>query len=63
MLEVDAENNIRMHDHIRDLGRNIAQGLGTCRLWQQSTEDIDDLLEQSSHVSVKLLKPLYSASI
>eukprot|EP00253_Pinus_taeda_P008855 PITA_08855 len=54
LLDVDAENSIRMHDHIHDLARNIAQGSGTRRLWEQSTKDIDDLLEQSSHRMIEV---------
>jgi hypothetical protein len=54
LLEVEFENRIKMHDHIRDLGRHISQGVMPRRLWQRMgvmslpNNDIDDLLEQSS---------------
>lgn len=40
---------IKMHDHIRDLGRHISQG-GEMprRLWHPTTNEIKDLLERSS---------------
>jgi hypothetical protein len=47
LLEVDNENNIKMHDHFRDLARNVAKdGLIPGRLWQEMTNNIDVLLEQ-----------------
>jgi len=48
---VEVENSkIKMHDHLRDLGRNIAdQENSSVRLWQ-TTNDINDLWQQS-HVS------------
>eukprot|EP00253_Pinus_taeda_P001263 PITA_01263 len=50
LVELDIENNtIKMHDHLRDLGRNIAadqeDSFGR-RLWR-TTDDIDDLWQQS----------------
>eukprot|EP00253_Pinus_taeda_P002613 PITA_02613 len=54
LFEIDVENCIRMHDHFRDLARNIAQESGSRRLWQQSTKDIDDLLEQSSRIMTEV---------
>jgi hypothetical protein len=51
LLEVDRQNNkIKMHDHLRDMGKNIIQGLMPRRLWSQTTNEIDDLLGQSSSV-------------
>lgn len=48
LVDVDIKNEIRMHDHLTDLGRNLAKDPGLpCRLWHW-TENIDDLLEQSS---------------
>jgi len=47
LVEVDRENRIRMHDHLRDLGREIADASLPRRLWRP-TEKIDDLLQQSS---------------
>jgi len=53
LVEVDSENVIHMHDHLRDLGRDIAEAPGlVC-----STENIDDLL-QPSPVSAQSFKPV-----
>jgi hypothetical protein len=41
------ENCIRMHDHLRDLGRDLAKGSGLrCRLWR-GKKDMDAFLQQS----------------
>lgn len=55
-VEVDGDNSIKMHDHIRDLARDLARNISQGgrmprRLWHATTNDIDDLLEQSSLVS------------
>lgn len=49
LVEIDTENKIKMHDHVRDLGRYIAEEESMpLRVWQQTTNNIDDLLERSS---------------
>lgn len=54
LVEVDSENRIRMHDHLRHMGRNIADSPGSMsrRLWHSinNIQDINDQLEQSSMV-------------
>jgi len=53
LVEVDIENNaIKMHHHLRDLGRNIMhQENSLFRLWRTTDDDdIHDLWRQS-HVS------------
>jgi len=47
LVEVDSNNYIHMHDHLRDLGRDIARVESPRRLWHP-TENINDLLQQSS---------------
>jgi len=49
LLEVGSENEIKMHDHIRELARNIAADEGSMplRLGHPTTNQIDDLLDQS----------------
>jgi len=55
---VGSENEIKMHDHIRELGRNIAvdEGSMSLRLGRPMTNQIDDLLEQSLCVSDSILQ-------
>lgn len=55
LVEVGSENQIRMHDHLRDLGRSIAQKSNPRRLWGATTQNINDLLEQSYHVSASVI--------
>jgi hypothetical protein len=55
LLEVDHEKKRKMHDHIRDMGRSIAEKLSPCRLGHQTT-DIDELLERSSCVSASIIQ-------
>lgn len=45
LVEVDSENRIRMHDQLRDLGRDLAKKEPGCplRLWRP-TEDLDKQL-------------------
>lgn len=43
LIEVDSGNRIRMHDHLRDLGRDIAEKESQHRLWR-GTEDLDQNL-------------------
>eukprot|EP00253_Pinus_taeda_P015740 PITA_15740 len=58
LLEVDHRNKIKiikMHDHMRDLGRNIAQDVSMrLRLWSYTTNTIDGWLEQSSCVTTEV---------
>lgn len=62
LVEVDGENKIRMHDHLRDLGRNIAQEESKPRrLWSARINDIYDLLDQSlSSVSASIIPTFVS---
>lgn len=46
LVEVDSDNYIHMHDHLRDLGREIARDKLPLRLWHP-TDNIDTLLQQS----------------
>jgi hypothetical protein len=63
LVELNGENKIKMHDHLRDLGRDIAQDPGLPRrLWRWKENDIDDLLQQSS-VSAKSFNPVSSSII
>eukprot|EP00253_Pinus_taeda_P023735 PITA_23735 len=50
LLDVDTENKINMHDHIRDLGRKFAKEVMPLRIWGSTTNSTDDLLQRSSHV-------------
>jgi Leucine-rich repeat (LRR) protein len=51
---VNSENKIKMHDHLRDLGREIAKASGLPRrLWRWIENDIDDLLQESSVIPVR----------
>lgn len=46
LLELDENNKIKMHDHIRDMGRKIAEkGSKPLRLSDWTINTIDDLLE------------------
>jgi hypothetical protein len=56
-VEVDSENVIHMHDHLRDLGRDVAESSSPRRLWRWTKNVIDDLLHQSS-VSVQSFNSL-----
>jgi Leucine-rich repeat (LRR) protein len=48
LVEVNSEKQIKMHDHLRDMGREIAKASGLPRrLWRWTEDDIDDLLQQS----------------
>ena len=56
LLQVDIENKIKMHDHIRDLGRNITEEESMpLHGWQQQTNNADDLLERSLCVSYSII--------
>jgi hypothetical protein len=56
LVEVDGENCIHMHDHLRDLGRQVAASSSPLRLWRTESV-IEDLLHQSS-VSVQSFSSL-----
>jgi len=52
LVEVDSENDIHMHDHLRDLGKDIAKASRLPRrLWRRE-ENVDDLLQQSINEQV-----------
>ena len=56
LLEVDSKNKIRMHDHIRNCAKNIAEEASMPpRLWHPTTDIIDALLELSTSVSVPII--------
>lgn len=51
LIEVNNKNFIKMHHHLRDLGRDIAETHGLpLRLWRP-TGNLDDLLKQLSGIS------------
>eukprot|EP00253_Pinus_taeda_P036398 PITA_36398 len=57
LLEVDSENEnkIKMHDHLKRLGRSIAREASMPRrLWHQTTNNIDYLVDQSSRVVMEV---------
>nr|ABR18194.1 unknown [Picea sitchensis] len=52
LVEVDRENSLRMHDHIRDLGRYMAGiSKNPCRLWRL-TENLLHNVSELSHVRI-----------
>lgn len=58
LLDVDNENKINMHHHIKDLGRKIAKEVSMPHhIWDLTTNNTDDLLQQSSPVSISYSKP------
>lgn len=62
LLEVDSSNGIHMHDHLRDMGRDIAEDSKLlCRLWRW-TKAIDDLLRRSSEITVRGVRMALSES-
>ncbi|GLJ33496.1 hypothetical protein SUGI_0673810 [Cryptomeria japonica] len=46
LVEVDKSNRIKMHDQLRDLGKDIAKGRSPYRVW--STQQIIDMQNQST---------------
>eukprot|EP00253_Pinus_taeda_P007680 PITA_07680 len=48
LVQVDSENKIKMHEHLRDLGRAIAQTSGSRHCVRPSADTIDELLQQTS---------------
>jgi hypothetical protein len=52
LVEVNSQKKIRMHHHLKDLGREIAKEESMPRrLWSATINDVYDLLEQSSSVT------------
>eukprot|EP00253_Pinus_taeda_P021676 PITA_21676 len=52
LVRVDSENGIQMHDHLQDMGRDIAkdmEGRLPRRLWRWTDDVIDDLLQRTSN--------------
>ena len=47
LVEVDSRNMIRMHDHLKDLGKDIAAYSSQRRIWIWTENAIHDLLKQS----------------
>eukprot|EP00253_Pinus_taeda_P014905 PITA_14905 len=48
LVDVDRKKRIKMHDHVRDMGRELAKGSGLPgRLWRWTEEDNGDLLRKS----------------
>eukprot|EP00253_Pinus_taeda_P030631 PITA_30631 len=48
LVEVDGKNCLRMHDHLRDLGRDIAEDLEyPRRLWHSTENFLDNMSRQS----------------
>lgn len=47
LVEVDGKNRIRMHDHLRDLGRDIAKNETPHRLWRPNDNLLHCLPDQS----------------
>eukprot|EP00253_Pinus_taeda_P024809 PITA_24809 len=45
--------NIHMHDYLRHLGRQIACSMSPCRLWPWDESGFDNLLQQSSEITVR----------
>jgi hypothetical protein len=61
LVTADSENDIQMHNHLRDMGRDIAEELGRCagetrRLWHWTEQVIDDL-SLTDHVSAQTFYP------
>lgn len=63
LVTVDSENNIQMHDHLRHMGRDIADDLKSVavtplprRLWRWTNNVIKDLLQRSSGIIVRGIK-------
>eukprot|EP00253_Pinus_taeda_P001167 PITA_01167 len=50
-VEADRKNEIRMHDHLRDMGRQIASQSGLPHRFWRGTENIDDSLQQSPGIA------------
>jgi hypothetical protein len=61
LVEVDGSNKIQMHDHLRDLGRSESHVTRPLRFWQPLRFwHIDELLEQSSVITVRGIRMVLS---
>eukprot|EP00253_Pinus_taeda_P034129 PITA_34129 len=61
LVDVDSKNDIQMHDHLRDIGRDIAEDPSLPpRLWRCTENTMDVLLQQP--VSAKSFNPVNSQS-
>jgi len=64
LVEMDRQNNkIKMHDQLRDMGRNIAKGLMPSRLWDLKTNSIHDFLDLSPSVSAAAILQSFVLSL
>ena len=55
LMELDEQNKIKMHDHIRDMGRQISyEGSMPRRFCYPMTNFNDDLFQQGSPVSTSI---------
>lgn len=64
LVEVNSLNQIYMHDHLRDVGRDIAEKDSPLarRFWRWTENTIEDLFQQSS-VSCPSFNPVNSSII
>ncbi|XP_059065640.1 disease resistance protein Roq1-like [Cryptomeria japonica] len=60
LVEVDECNEIKMHDQLRDLGREIAKEWSPHRIW--STEQIKDIQKQAAMERVILIRGINAAT-
>ncbi|GLJ38796.1 hypothetical protein SUGI_0790870, partial [Cryptomeria japonica] len=60
LVEVDECNKIKMHDQLRDLGREIAKEWSPHRIW--STEQIKDIQKQATMERVILIRGINAAT-
>ncbi|XP_059065771.1 disease resistance protein RPV1 [Cryptomeria japonica] len=60
LVEVDKCNKIKMHDQLRDLGREIAKEWSPHRIW--STEQIKDIQKQATMERVILIRGINAAT-
>ncbi|XP_059065761.1 disease resistance protein Roq1 [Cryptomeria japonica] len=60
LVEVDECNKIKMHDQLRDLGREIAKEWSPHRIW--STEQIKDIQKQAAMERVILIRGIKAAT-
>ena len=55
LVEVNSWNEIEMHDHLRDMGREIAEDSGLPRrIWRWTENTSHDLLQHSSVSAISL---------
>jgi len=58
LVEVDSENCINMHDHLKDLGKNIAKETGLRRPLGPLTDNNACLMQNSSSVITELRRKI-----